>query len=194
MNRKGGWLNYGYSGCDSAVAIPLPKKNFYFGFRIIDGYSVKNGSFPAVIMTGCTFCLRRGCVYRSSQGWRFMIWIWRTEPSTLTISFRRPGHWFALIRQRPMPVPEWFRCRTMCMKHLSAFLPEDRSWRWSLWLTGTPDSFGSIRMESWWWRCTGRSTSSRRWRSIIASIAWNFRRSRLMCAVTPTAPIWRSPG
>ena len=29
----------------SAMAIPLSKKNFYFGFRIIDGHSVKNGSF-----------------------------------------------------------------------------------------------------------------------------------------------------
>lgn len=29
-----------------------------------------------------------------------------TEPSTSTISFRRPGHWFTLIRQRPMSVPE----------------------------------------------------------------------------------------
>ena len=27
------------------MAIPLAKKNFYFGFRIIDGHSVKNGSF-----------------------------------------------------------------------------------------------------------------------------------------------------
>ena len=27
------------------MAIPLSKKNFYFGFRIIDGHSVKNGSF-----------------------------------------------------------------------------------------------------------------------------------------------------